>query len=133
IITRKVSDVWSGSVTVDGTAQQHSQFGNGGQVSFYGSGPVIQDLLGLQLWGRGLRRGEDSFLGGVTGAREGDLAGRLTFTPNADHDLILEGGVARVKREASTGETLEATANGTYNDNNRDHWSLTHVGRWGPT
>lgn len=133
IITRKVSDVWSGSVTVDGTAQQHSQFGNGGQVSFYGSGPVIHDLLGLQLWGRGLRRGEDSFLGGVTGAREGDLAGRLTFTPNADHDLILEGGVTRVKREASTGETLEATANGTYNDNNRDHWSLTHVGRWGPT
>jgi outer membrane receptor for ferrienterochelin and colicins len=50
IITRKVADVWSGSVTVDGTLQQHSQFGNSGQVSFYGSGPVIQDKLGLQIW-----------------------------------------------------------------------------------
>lgn len=133
IITRKVSNTWSGSMTVDGTAQQHSRFGNSGQVSFYGSGPVIQDMLGLQVWGRGLTRGEDSFLGGVTAAREGDLAGRLTFTPNEDHDIFLEGGVTRVKREASTGETLADTANGTYNYNDRDHWSLTHVGRWGWT
>src|SRR5690606_23975299 len=53
IITRKVADVWSGSVTVDGTLQQHSEYGNSGQVSFYGSGPLIQDKLGLQIWGRG--------------------------------------------------------------------------------
>jgi outer membrane receptor for ferrienterochelin and colicins len=133
IITRKVADVWSGSVTVDGTLQQHSQFGNSGQVSFYGSGPVIQDKLGLQIWGRGLKRGEDSFLGGVTDAKEGDIAGRLTFTPNEDHDIILEAGRTRVRREATAGETLAATANGTYNYNDRDHWSLTHVGRWGWT
>lgn len=133
IITRKVSDEWSGSVSVQGTAQEHSQFGNSGHVSFYGSGPIFKDRLGLQLWGRGFGRSEDQFLGGVTGAREGDLTGRLTFTPNEDHDLILEGGVTRVKREADAGQTLADTANGTYNQNDRDHWSLTHIGRWGPT
>ncbi len=135
IITRKVADVWSGSVTVDGTAQQHSRFGNNGQVSFYGSGPVIQDKLGMQIWGRGYKRGEDSFLGGVSGAREGDITGRLTFTPNEDHDFVLEGGVTRVKREAEQGETLAFNPRTptTYNHNDRNHWSVSHTGRWGWT
>lgn len=133
IITRKVSDVWSGSITADGTLQQHSRFGNSGQVSFYGSGPVIQDKLGLQVWGRGLKRDEDSFLGGVTGAEEGDLTGRLTFTPNEDHDIVLEGGITRVKRESNSGATVAANRPSNYNNNDRDHWSLTHTGRWGWT
>lgn len=133
IITRKVSDVWSGSVTAEGSLQQHSRYGNSGQVSFYGSGPLIQDKLGLQIWGRGFQRDEDRLLSGVTGAKEGDIAGRLTFTPNEDHDIVLEGGITRVKREADPGKTLAATANGTYNYNDRDHWSLSHTGRWGWT
>jgi len=130
IITRKVADHWTGSVTLEGTAQQHSEFGNSGQASFYGSGPIFQDKLGLQFWGRGFKRGEDSFLSGVTSAEERDVTGRLTFTPNEDHDILLEAGTTRVQREATAGETLEATANGTYNNNDRDHWSLTHIGRW---
>lgn len=133
IITKKVADKWTGSVTLDGTVQQHSDFGNSAQATFYASGPLIKDKLGLQVWGRGLKRGEDQFEGGVTGADEGDIAGRLTFTPNEDHDFFLEGGHTRLRREASTGESLAATANGTYNYNDRDHWSLTHVGRWGWT
>ena len=132
IITRKVGDVWSGSVTTEGTVQQHSKFGNSGQVSWYANGPILKDQLGLQLWGRGFTRGEDRILSGT--AKEYDFNGRLTFTPNEDHDIYLEGGKTRLRRSAEPGDTLAATdANGTYNTNTRDHWSLSHTGRWGST
>lgn len=133
IITRKVTDTWSGTITTDATVQEHDKFGNTAQGSFYANGPVYQDMLGLQIWGRGLKRSEDRELSGITGAKELDITGRLTFTPNENHDIFLEGGHTNVRREANAGRTLDATANGTYSDNSRDHWSLTHVGRWGPT
>ncbi len=133
IITRKVGDVWSGSVTSEGTVQQHSKFGNSGQVSWYANGPILKDRLGLQIWGRGFTRGEDRILNGTTSAKEYDFNGRLTFTPNEDHDIYLEAGKARLRRDAESGETLAANADGTYNTNTRDHWSLSHTGRWGPT
>jgi outer membrane receptor for ferrienterochelin and colicins len=133
IITRKVSDAWTTSVTADGTLQQHQYFGNSAQGSFYTSGPLIHRMLGLQLWGRGFGRSEDDFLSGITGAREGNIGGRLTFTPNENHDLMLESGFTRIRRNASKWGTLETSANDTYNDNDRKYWSLTHEGRWGPT
>ncbi|WP_084032762.1 TonB-dependent receptor domain-containing protein [Chelativorans sp. J32] len=133
IITRKVSDVWSGSVTVEGTLQQHARYGNSGQTSFYASGPVINDYLGLQVWGRGLLRDEDSFDGGVSEAREGDINGRLTFTPNENHDIYLEGGFTRARRLSHAGESIAANQSDSYRDHDRAHWSATHVGRWGQT
>jgi outer membrane receptor for ferrienterochelin and colicins len=133
IITRKVSDSWTTSVTADGTLQQHEYFGNSAQGSFYTSGPLIHRVLGLQLWGRGFGRSEDDFLSGITGAREGNIGGRLTFTPNEDHDIMLESGFTRIRRNASKWGTLEPTANDTYNHNDRKYWSLSHEGRWGPT
>ena len=133
IITRKVGTEWMGSVTADGTLQGDSKYGNSGQISFYGAGPIVNDVLGLQVWGRGMRRAEDEFLSGITGAEEGDITGRLTFTPNEDHDILLEGGTTRVKRDANPGETLEQDEDGTYNHHDRDHWSISHTGRWGWT
>lgn len=133
IITRKVSDTWTNSVSLGATLQQHDRFGSSGQATFYTSGPIIHRMVGLQLWGRAFRRLEDKQLSGITGAREGDITGRLTFTPNENHDLMLQGGFTRVRREASSSRTLAAAAADTYNENDRAHWSATHIGRWGPT
>ena len=135
IITRKVSDVWSGSVTVDGTLNQHSRYGDSGQLSFYVSGPVIDDTVGIQIWGRGLLRGEDNFVGGTYERREGDINGKLTFAPTDDHEFYLEGGFTRVRSLSHVGETVEysATATDSYRDYDRAHWSATHIGHWGWT
>lgn len=133
IITRKVSDTWTGTMTTEGTLQQHRQFGNSAQGSFYTSGPLIHRMLGLQLWGRGFGRGEDELLSGITGAREGNIGGRLTFTPDETQDIMLESGYTRIRRDASKWGTLEATDSDTYNVNDRKYWSLSHEGRWGPT
>lgn len=133
IITRKVDDEWHGEVTLDGTMQTKSRYGNSGQASFYVSGPLVPDVVGLQAWGRGLKRNEDKALAGTQEQRDGDLSGKLTITPNEDHDIILEGGVSRLRREATAGKTVAATGLDTYNYNDRKHWSLSHTGRWGPT
>src|SRR5690606_13182864 len=113
IITRKVLDVWSGSVTVDGTVNQHSRYGNSGQLSFYVSGPVIDDTVGIQIWGRGLLRGEDNFVGGTYERKEGDINGKLTFAPTDDHEFYLEGGFTRVRSLSHVGETVEYSATAT--------------------
>lgn len=133
IITRKVADRWSGSVTVDGTLQQHSDYGNSAQAMVYASGPVIPELLGVQVWGSGLKRQEDSFISGNPERKDTDFTGRLTLTPNEDHDIILEAGRTRLRRESSYGNSSANIGSNAYNYNERDHWSLSHTGRWGWT
>jgi outer membrane receptor for ferrienterochelin and colicins len=135
IITKKVSDKWSGSFTVDGIAQQHSKFGNSLQGSYYITGPLVPNLVGVQLWGRGLKRQEDKIVSGSPEQQDVDITGRITWTPNKDHDVQLELGKTRLRRDSTVGNTTEktATAVDSYNYNDRDHWSISHTGRWGPT
>lgn len=136
VITKKVGDKWSGSVTTEGTFQQHSKFKNSGQVSWYANGPILKDQLGLQIWGRGFKRGEDNVFNGESASKDFDLSGRLTYTPNADHDIYLSAGKTRVLRDALLGVSVDPTANGASDSHNahiREHWSLSHTGRWGPT
>jgi outer membrane receptor for ferrienterochelin and colicins len=130
VITKKVGDNWSGSVTTEGTYQQGTDAGNSGQVSWYANGPILKDMLGLQVWGRGFKRGEDQILNGEQSAREYDLNGKLTFTPHEDHDFFLAGGKTRLDREASKDNTATSNSSRAVT---RDHWSLSHTGRWSDT
>jgi outer membrane receptor for ferrienterochelin and colicins len=133
VITRKVEDRWTATVSTDGALQQHSDYGNSLQGSVYASGPVIPELLGLQVWGRGLLRQEDSIAGGTAEGRDTDFGGRLTLTPNEDHDIMLEAGRTRLRRESNYGNTAATPGSDNYNYNDRDHWQLSHTGRWGGT
>lgn len=114
IITKKVSDGWHGEVTVYGTLQK-SDYGNSGQFSFYANGPLVHDVVGLQLWGHGMKRNQDKVIGGTQEQRDGDLSGKLTITPNEDHDIIFDGGITRLRRESHVGRILEG--NGKTKDN----------------
>ncbi|HDS1735911.1 TonB-dependent receptor [Pseudomonas sp. BP8] len=130
VITRKVAPEWGGSIGYDYSARQHSAEGNAGQTSFYLSGPLKEDLLGLQAWGRYLDRQADDDLEQTNGhskADHRDLTTRLSFTPTIDHDILLEAGVTRLKN----GDGLSANWATREQENNRDHWSLSHQGRWG--
>ena len=51
IITRKVGKAWGGSLTLDHTFQENRDFGDTSNTSFYASGPLIDNLLGLQVRG----------------------------------------------------------------------------------
>jgi outer membrane receptor for ferrienterochelin and colicins len=131
IITRKVPKNWGGSIGLDYTAQEHGDSGNSHQQQFYIAGPIKSDLLGLQLWGRQYHREEDGVLNGFAGARERDLTARLAITPNQYHDILLEAGTTNVRRRSEPGSSIASTGRSTYNDNGRDHASISHIGRWG--
>ncbi|AJC90375.1 TonB-dependent receptor domain-containing protein [Campylobacter subantarcticus] len=49
IITKKVSDKWETSVSLDGIFNTHSDWGNTFGTSIYSSGPLMDDHLGLTL------------------------------------------------------------------------------------
>ena len=132
VITKKVSDTWSGSFSVDGTVQQHSKFGNSLQGSYYMTGPLVPNLVGVQVWGRGLKRQEDNIVSGTPEQKDIDITGRVTITPSEDHDIMLELGKTRLRRDSTVGNTA-ASGSDSYNYNDRDHWSISHTGRWGPT
>lgn len=131
IITRKVAKEWGGSVSADYVLQDHGRSGDWYQGQFYLNGPVVPDYLGLQVWGRQYQRWEDDIVTGHAGARDRDITGRLSLTPTPDHDILFEAGRTWIRREADSGKSLEASAADTYNKHRRDHWSISHTGRWG--
>ena len=130
VITRKVPKAWGGSVGLDYTAQQHGKFGNAAQGQFYLAGPVKTDVLGLQLWGRQLNRQADDDVQtteGFTRARHRDLTARLAITPSAAQDILIQGGITRL----DNGDGPSANWATREQENDRDHASITHKGRWG--
>ena len=58
IITRKVSNRWTGSVTLGHNIQENSDFGSDSSIDFAISGPLVPDLLGLTV--RGARYERDA-------------------------------------------------------------------------
>lgn len=130
IITRRVPNQWQGSLGLDYTAQQHDDAGNSHQEQFYLAGPLKNDLLGLQLWGRLYNRDEDRILSGFSRARDRDVTARLALTPNRYNDILLEAGTTDLRRKSTPGDTLGPKSTAAYNDNRRDHASLSYTGRW---
>lgn len=60
IITKPVSDEWTGSVTADYTWQQNRDAGDSWKTGFYLSGPITVGKLGFKLFGDWSHRDSDS-------------------------------------------------------------------------
>jgi outer membrane receptor for ferrienterochelin and colicins len=110
--------------------QEHSDSGDANQEQFYLTGPIVSELLGLQLWGRLYNRGEDRIESGWSKANDHDLGGKLTLTPTENQDVVLTGGYTRLERNATAGKSLEKDADDTRNKQDRLFYSLAHTGRW---
>lgn len=84
VITKPVADRWTGSVTAEATLPQDGDDASSRQLSFYGSGPVVADRLGLQVWGRRLDRSESRVVDGLRDRELTDLSARLSWTPDPE-------------------------------------------------
>lgn len=130
IITRKVSQEWGGTLSYDYSLRQDKDQGNARNTQFYLNGPLIAEVLGLQVWGSYLDRQADDDIVASRGFARSDnksLTARLALTPNENHDILLEAGASRLKN----GDGLSPDWATREQDNDRDNWSLTHEGRWG--
>ena len=140
IITRKVAKEWGGSIRMEGTRQAHSRSGDLYGGNFYLSGPMVDDLLGLQVYGNHSRRNEDKFINGFNKQDNTSGTVKLALTPNKDHDLTLEFSRTLQERTSTPGKSMAAeTCRGgtctpneiSTSDYTRNVYALSHNGRWG--
>lgn len=130
IITRKVPKEWGGSIRLDSTLQSHSRSGDLYQGNFYLAGPIKEDMLGLSLYGVYSHRGEDEIEQGYNRHTNRGVTARLSLTPTRDHDIILEAGASKQNYRSTPGNTLPITDPESDRDFERQHYSLSHNGRW---
>ncbi|NYT36066.1 TonB-dependent receptor [Allopusillimonas soli] len=126
VITKKVTDEWIGNVTLDATLQQHSESGNAYQGRYYLSGPLVQDRLGLTLYGSRYQRREDEFEAGYPQQRIVNNNARLDWVLNESHSLQLEAGLTTTDNQRT-----EKTGGPSDMDNERTVYGLTHDWKWG--
>lgn len=150
IITRKVGKEWTGEFTVEGTLNEHRDYGDSQAGSVYLSGPLKEGLLGLQVRARKYHRdasdiqwnGRNPATTLLTGqnpvrADINTVGARLSLTPNKDHDLSLDLDQSRQTYDNSRGQigTLNTptTINGYAPTQkfNRDQITLAHTWRLG--
>lgn len=160
IITRKVAKEWGGSISADGTLQMNDTFGNNYGSSFYLSGPIKEDILGVSIYGRysRLMEADESYPASAAEAVSGDYTGNVSgdgyagskihtlgvkfaLTPNENHDIIFDVEQARQRYDNSAQQlgTLNSQvpareAGGGYDPEQRydkTRYGLTHLGRYG--
>lgn len=139
IITKNATKEWTGSISTGFTVHDKSDFGNGYQGDFFVSGPLVKDILGLQVYGGGNYRQEDNLIGASNKNKDQNLNAKLTFTPVDKQTFIFEAGRHRLEKDETPGKTIDlATTRGTTvtpnNPNStrasRNHWSVTHQADW---
>lgn len=142
IITRKSPKEWHGSMTLGGTITEHADEGNTGQSSFWVGGPLVKDLLSLQLYGALNNQAEDNIFyaksgdGGKDANHVADINAKLSFTPNKDNEITFEAGHNELRKTTTPGKSDALVSRGQPNKKNdyfdvRDHWSLSHNGKYG--
>ncbi|BAT44250.1 ferric iron-catecholate outer membrane transporter [Escherichia albertii] len=131
IITKKIGQKWSGTVTVDSTIQEHRDRGDTYNGQFFTSGPLIDGVLGMKVYGSLAKREKDDPQSSTT-ARTGETPriegftsrdGNVEFawTPNQNHDFTAGYGFDRQDRDS---DSLDK------NRLERQNYSVSHNGRW---
>ncbi|MCI0510163.1 outer membrane receptor for ferrienterochelin and colicins [Chromohalobacter marismortui] len=136
VITRKVADDWHGNVRAEATLQEDSDSGNANQGQLYVSGPLADDLLGVQVYGQYQKREEDDIEEGYEDKDLQSLTAKFSLTPSEHHDIGLEVGKETQERAAHVGKSVPAEGcrggcSDSYSAHDREHYALTHTGRWG--
>jgi len=126
---------WGGSLQLDTIIQDDSRSGDIQKGNFSLSGPLLEDTLGLQLYGSAYSRQEDRFVDGYEEKKMNSLNARLSFTPTDNQDWILEASRTNQRRRSLIGYSAPATGcrggcTDSDNEFSREAFSLSHTGRW---
>jgi len=120
IITKKVTDEWAGNVTVSGNIMENNQEADSWKTSFVINGPLINNILGLQLRGSYLDRQKSQRIPGTAGrdprpseADNYDIGGKLDFKLNDQNSFWVDAFQSRqtYKNNDNRLGTLDWTTN----------------------
>ncbi|WP_409522827.1 TonB-dependent receptor domain-containing protein [Nitrincola sp. MINF-07-Sa-05] len=116
IITKRITDKWSGSLTHSQTLEENSDFGNDRTTDFSVTGPLMPGVLGLGIRGSYYERDassptyasvtdpsgvvHDRSLGFGSGGRTVDNDNwnggiRLSYRPHENHDIVFDAETSR--------------------------------------
>ncbi len=119
IITKKISDKWIGNFRSDYTLNHQSDEGNSINSEFYFSGPLVNEKLGLQLFGKYSHRQEDQQTSpGIPERRMENVGGKLTFVPIIGQTFELEYGTGFQKRLWTEGHSSDKNSDNKYKRQN---------------
>lgn len=128
IITRRIGKTWNSNVRLESTLQESRDSGNAFTTGFSTSGPIIEDTLGLQVYGQYARRSEDHFIAGFPEQKIRNINGKLSYQANTNHQFDLDLGIDEQDRFATFGKT--ASKKNSEHESRRTHEALTHYGKW---
>ena len=139
IITKKVADEFSGSVTAEYAAP-----GSGNQLNergYQGSAvvnmPLIKDVLGLQLTGAFHNQEESNFVGGSDSAASDpeydkrNVGGKLSWNLNEANALTFGHTYTKQERWHNPGKSLAADGEAQYSESIKKNYFLQHEGKYG--
>lgn len=144
IITRKVGDVWAGSLGANYTLQGDDEFGNIWGANLYAAGPVVKDVVGLAVRGSwqdreqseltfervdGVETPVTGFGRSATAYEIWSLGARVALQLHPDHDLWLDVDTANQWYDNSANQLGTQGVAGGYADAlefNRDQQVLAH-------
>jgi len=138
IITKKVSNELSGSVTTEYTVPSKSNELNEDtwQTSAYLNVPLIEDVLGLQLTGAYHDQDESNFVGGSDAAatdpkyEKRNAGGKLSWNINEQNNLTLGHSYTKQERWKNPGRSLLETDDPTYNESIKKNYFIEHEGNY---
>ncbi|MFT3688410.1 TonB-dependent receptor domain-containing protein [Paenirhodobacter sp.] len=127
VITKKVSDVWSGEVRVDTSIPTDDEYDSSrNQVSAFISGPLIENKLGMQAWVRYLDRGERKDRPDLTDGRDAqtqrEAGAKFVWTPTDRQTVELQLGTNEIKTDSENSDNESK--------HTRKNIGLTHKGDW---
>ena len=150
IVTKKITNEFSGSVNYYTNQPQDSDEGATNRVGFNLSGPIVKDVLSFRLYGNWNKTDPDAntinanagnaTAAGVEGVRNKDIAGRLHWKINPSNSLTLDTSFSRqgniyngdTQNSNGTGITSQLLADGIEETARiyRSAFALTHTGSW---
>ena len=138
IITKKSMNKWSGSISTEYIKGDKSNEVNedGYNTSFVLNGPIINDVLGIQISG-GFRRTEEGnqvAFGDSTTAdadyTNKNIGTKLTWNVNDTNTITAGQSHTDTLNKRTPGESLLSTASATRQGSVKDNYFLTHDGKY---
>ena len=151
IVTKKITNEFSGSVNYYTNQPQDDEEGATNRVGFNLSGPIVKDVLSFRIYGSANKTDADDAninattgnadAAGVEGVRNKDIAGRLHWKISPAQSLTFDTGFSRqgniYNGDTQNSDTHPAAAglierlNGTETARlYRSNFALTHTGAW---
>lgn len=137
VITRAAPDKWGGSVGVDYTASRNEVSNDAFDSNFYLGGPLVKDVLGLQINGAYQTTQESDYAGGddseasTPESKRRALGAKLTWQASRDNRLSFGYDTSRLDYTHTPGRSVADDATGSYYRYDKDIYTIAHDGHYG--